>query len=135
MGIEDKSHIVSIVDMGLAKRIFNQETGEHIPFKTGKSLTGTASFASIQAHKGEELSRRDDLEALGYMLIYFVNGSLPWQHTISINKEEKYKEIKRMKMNTPIETLTSGCPKELCTYIKYCRSLSFEQEPDYAYLC
>ena len=78
MGIEENSHIVSIVDMGLAKRIIDPITGDHIKFKTGKSLTGTASFASIHAHHGEELSRRDDLEALGYMLLYLLNGSLPW---------------------------------------------------------
>ena len=64
--------------MGLAKRVFDPETKKHFPYRNDKSLTGTARYASIHAHLGEELSRRDDLEAIGYVLIYFLKGQLPW---------------------------------------------------------
>ena len=77
IGMRDKSSTVHIVDMGLAKKYYNPKTGKHIPFKSGRSLTGTARYASIHAHLGEELSRRDDLEAIGYVLLYFLQGSLP----------------------------------------------------------
>ena len=78
MGIGEKSNTVHIVDMGLAKRVYDPSSKKHIPFRTDKSLTGTARYASLHAHLGEELSRRDDLEAIGYVLIYFLMGHLPW---------------------------------------------------------
>ena len=78
IGMRDKSTTVHVVDMGLAKKYYNPVTKKHIPFKIHKSLTGTARYASIHAHLGEELSRRDDLEAIGYVMIYFFKGSLPW---------------------------------------------------------
>jgi len=78
MGLGDKSKILHIVDMGLAKKYWNPNTKKHIAYRKDKSLTGTARYASIHAHCGEELSRRDDFEAIGYVLIYFFTGSLPW---------------------------------------------------------
>ena len=74
MGLGDKSGIVHVVDMGLSKRVLDPNTNQHIPFRNDKSLTGTARYASIHAHLGEELSRRDDLEAIGFVLIYFLKG-------------------------------------------------------------
>ena len=80
LGLKKKSSTVHLIDFGLAKRfIMNKKTWEHIPMQTGKSMIGTARFASSNAHRGYELSRRDDLEALGYMMLYFYCGSLPWQ--------------------------------------------------------
>jgi serine/threonine protein kinase len=80
MGLNDESHVLHLVDMGLMKRVIDPETNEHIPHVSDKTLTGTASYASVHAHNGEELSRRDDLESVGYALIYFMNGLLPWQN-------------------------------------------------------
>ena len=74
MGLGSKSHIVHVVDMGLSKRVLDPITKKHIPYRNDKSLTGTARYASIHAHLGEELSRRDDLEAIGFVMIYFLNG-------------------------------------------------------------
>jgi serine/threonine protein kinase len=78
MGLGDNSNLCHIVDMGLAKYFVDPQTKKHISHITGKSLTGTARYVSINSHNGEELSRRDDFEAIGYVLVYFYTGSLPW---------------------------------------------------------
>jgi serine/threonine protein kinase len=78
MGLGEKSSLLHVLDMGLAKRYIDVKTKKHIEFRNDKSLTGTARYASIQSHLGEELSRRDDLEAIGYVLIYLYTGFLPW---------------------------------------------------------
>lgn len=80
MGMGSKSNSLHIVDMGLAKKYIDPSTKQHIAFRNDKSLTGTARYASIHAHLGEELSRRDDFEAIGYVLIYLFTGYLPWQN-------------------------------------------------------
>ena len=78
MGLHDKSNILHVIDMGLAKNYYDESTKKHLAYRNDKSLTGTARYASIHAHLGEELSRRDDFEAIGYVLIYFFIGQLPW---------------------------------------------------------
>ena len=103
MGIEAQSTNVFVVDFGLAKQYHDPKRKVHIPYKDGKSLTGTARYASIHAHMGEELSRRDDLEALGIVMIYFYKGSLPWMNLTNMTKSEKYKQIKKVKLHTPIQ--------------------------------
>ena len=79
MGLGKKSHIVHIIDFGLSKKYRDPKTLQHIPYRENKTLTGTARYASINAHLGIEQSRRDDLEAIAYMLIYLIKGYLPWQ--------------------------------------------------------
>lgn len=105
VGKGDKRNIVYIIDFGLAKRYKDPKTGNHIPFKEGKSLVGTARYASIASHMGYEQGRKDDLESLGFLLLYFLRGKLPWQGVQIKNKTEKYAEIGRIKKESSIEQL------------------------------
>ena len=107
-----------------------------IPHKycEGKKLTGTARYASINALKGCEQGRRDDVEAIGYVLMYFLRGSLPWQGLKVKRNEDKYRKIYEKKKATTPQELCEGFPKQFCDYVKYTRGLSFEEEPNYTYL-
>ncbi|TNV79428.1 hypothetical protein FGO68_gene1357 [Halteria grandinella] len=134
IGIGKKQHYVYIIDFGLAKRFRDPKTGEHIPYRDGKNLTGTARYASVNTHLGIEQSRRDDLESLGFVLMYFCRGSLPWQGLPAKTKKEKYEKIRDKKLSTSIEALTKGYPEEFAIYMNYCRSLKFEEKPDIGYL-
>ncbi|XP_074562412.1 casein kinase 1-like [Curcuma longa] len=125
---------VYIIDYGLAKKYRDLQTHKHIPYRENKNLTGTARYASVNTHLGVEQSRRDDMESLGYVLMYFLRGSLPWQGLKVGTKKQKYDKISEKKMLTPIEALCKSYPSEFISYFHYCRSLRFEDKPDYAYL-
>ncbi|KAL8102605.1 hypothetical protein AgCh_027211 [Apium graveolens] len=125
---------VYVIDFGLAKKFRDSSTHQHIPYRENKNLTGTARYASMNTHLGIEQSRRDDLESLGYVLMYFIRGSLPWQGLKAGNKKQKYEKISEKKVSTSIESLCRGYPTEFASYFHYCRSLRFEDKPDYAYL-
>jgi len=127
-------HTVYLIDFGLAKKYSDSRTLQHIPLRQGKQLTGTARYTSLNTHIGLEQSRRDDLESLGYVLLYFLRGSLPWQGLKAHTKTLKYQRIADCKLRTPLSTLTAGLPNEFRLYLDYCRALSFEARPDYAYL-
>jgi casein kinase 1 len=134
IGLGKKANQVHAIDFGLAKKYRDPKTQQHIPYREGKNLTGTARYASVNTHLGIEQSRRDDLEAIGYVLMYFNRGSLPWQGLKANGKKEKYEKIMEKKMSTPVEQLCKHFPTEFVTYLNYCRSLRFEDRPDYAYL-
>jgi len=134
IGLGKKANQVHIIDFGLAKKYRDPKTQQHIPYRENKNLTGTARYASVNTHLGIEQSRRDDLEAIGYVLMYFNRGSLPWQGLKANGKKEKYEKIMEKKMSTPVEVLCKHFPSEFVTYLNYCRSLRFEDRPDYAYL-
>ena len=134
VGLGRRSSLVYVIDFGLAKKYKDPKTGVHIPYREGKSLTGTARYASINTHNGFEQGRRDDLEAIGYVLMYFLKGALPWQGVNTRNREEKYKRIADIKATTKVEDLCRGFPEEFGVYINYCKALKFEDQPDYAYL-
>ncbi|KAI1708872.1 protein kinase domain-containing protein [Ditylenchus destructor] len=134
MGLGKRGNLVYIIDFGLAKRFRDHRTKQHIPYRDHKNLTGTARYASINTHLGVEQSRRDDVESLGYVLMYFNRGTLPWQGLKAATKRQKYDKISEKKMSTPVEELCSGFPDAFAKYINYCKGLAFEEEPDYEYL-
>eukprot|EP01084_Bolivina_argentea_P293492 504782_1 len=134
IGLGRRQNIIHAIDFGLAKKYRDPRNHQHIPYRDNKNLTGTARYASINTHIGIEQSRRDDLESLGYVLMYFVRGSLPWQGLKANTKRQKYERIMDRKMSTSIEQLCKGYPSEFRSYFEYCRSLRFEDRPDYAYL-
>ncbi|RVW53784.1 Casein kinase 1-like protein 6 [Vitis vinifera] len=153
MGLGRRANQVYAIDFGLAKKYRDLQTHKHIPYRENKNLTGTARYASVNTHLGVEQSRRDDLESLGYVLMYFLRGSiipfplhflihavcflcisLPWQGLKAGTKKQKYDKISEKKMLTPIEVLCKSYPSEFTSYFHYCRSLRFEDKPDYSYL-
>jgi len=129
-GVREKQHHLYLIDFGLSKRYWDKR---HIQSKSKLSLTGTARYASLNAHKGLEQSRRDDLEAIGHMLVYFVRGSLPWSGLEAKNKQEKYRKIQAKKESLPLRDLCSGYPNAFVDYLRYARNLGFRERPDYEY--
>lgn len=130
-GIKNRVHHVYIIDFGLSKLYWDGTRNSHAVQKSGLSLTGTARYASINAHKGVEQSRRDDLEAIGHMFLYFLRGALPWSGLDAKTQEEKYKKICEKKESTQLPDLCKGFPDAFQNYLAYCRGLSFGDKPDY----
>ncbi|ORX52394.1 kinase-like protein [Hesseltinella vesiculosa] len=134
MGIAKRGNQVNMIDFGLAKRFRDPKTNTHIPYRENKNLTGTPRYASVNTHLGIEQSRRDDLESLGYILVYFCRGQLPWQGIRARTKKEKYDKIMEKKMITSADALCRGLHQEFVIYLNYVRSLRFDDKPDYSYL-
>lgn len=127
-GLNDKIHHLYVIDFGLSKRYF---VTTHAQSRTKLSLTGTARYASINAHRGYEQSRRDDLEAIGHMLFYFIRGSLPWSGLAAKTQEEKYRKICQKKEETSLDELCTGFPDAFKIYLRMARGLEFKERPDY----
>lgn len=130
-GLNDESKNLHIIDFGFCKSFIQDD--KHMPLKKTHNLIGSHTYASINAHKFIELSRRDDIESLGHMLIYFYLGSLPWQDIseLSVTNESTHEKIINLKTQL-LET--SSLPTILTNYMKYVRSLGFEEKPNYALL-
>ena len=130
MGVGTHADIVHVIDFGLSKEFRDPSTHAHVLFKKGLGLVGTAAFASINSHLGLELGRRDDLESLAYILFYFLWGFLPWQ-----GLGPKGQGILNSKQGITTHALFHGLPPELRTFFEHCRSLSFEDKPNYDHFC
>jgi serine/threonine protein kinase len=132
IGSEDKKKLYCI-DFGLAKR-YLRKNDEHIPFSQDRRFCGTARYASIAAHNNTEQGRKDDLESVAYILIYLFKGKLPWQGIKHKDKKERYRLIGEKKENLSEETLCEGMPREFCVFLKYVRSMDFDEKPHYSAL-
>ena len=119
LGLGNKSKQIHLIDFGFCKPYL--VNGTHIPNKPTSNLVGTPNFASVYAHGFNELSRRDDLISLGYMLLYFLNGSLEWQ-------------VERNQDNTKSMKLNLGTDSVILKYLQVVTKLEFKEEPNYELL-
>ena len=131
IGKENTEKTIYLIDFGLAKRYRDEYTQIHIPLKENRNLTGTARYASCNAHNGLEQSRRDDMESIAYVILYFFRKKLPWQGLKCKDKNEKHAKIKELKMSITPEKLFEGIPKEFADYLTMVKKLGFEDEPAY----
>ncbi|ORY73601.1 kinase-like domain-containing protein [Leucosporidium creatinivorum] len=128
------ANMIHAIDFGMAKQYRDPKTKQHIPYRERKSLSGTARYMSINMHLGREQSRRDDLESLGHVFMYFLRGALPWQGLKAATNKQKYEKIGEKKQSTPVKDLADGFPEEFAIYLNYVRKLGFEETPDYDFL-
>jgi serine/threonine protein kinase len=119
------------IDFGLAKK-FIKKDGTHIDFCEKKKFCGTAKFASIAAHENCEQSRKDDLEAIAYILVYLYKGKLPWQGIKTKDKKKRYQLIYKEKIKYTPEELCKGMPREFIVFLNYIKTLSFDEKPPYS---
>ena len=133
IGRGNQRNNIFLVDFGASNTYRDAKTNEHIKFSTGKPMCSTPRCSSINAHLGFEQSRRDDLESVGYLLLYFIKGVLPWQH-LKAPAELVRNVICEKKTSIPLEKLCEDLPDAFVQYLKYCRALEFESTPDYDYL-
>lgn len=136
---------IYLIDFGLAKRycqiVDHPYHVEHVKQTKLQSFTGTARYASIDAQKQYTTSRKDDLESLAYILIYFLKSRLPWQHVPkagtgpnAITPKQRKERILEIKLSTKVSDICSGLPIEFQQFILYCRKLKFEEKPNYSHL-
>jgi casein kinase I homolog HRR25 len=134
MGLGAHDNEVYIIDFGLARMYRDRKTHLHIPYKENCYPIGTAPFASINNHLGVERSRRDDMESLAYILIYFLRGSLPWSGIKLAMDMQQHEATLQQKMGSPVDLLGSAYPNEFSVFLSYTRTLHFDEKPDYAYM-
>lgn len=134
LGPDGNSDKLYLIDFGLAKHYRDPETGKHIELVKKSGMTGTARYTTVNLHSGCEPSRRDDLGSIGYLLVYFLKGKLPWQGVQGRDKKKRKKRIGRMKAKTSHHELCDGLPSGLREYLEHCDQLEFDQAPDYNFL-
>ena len=130
------SSIIYLIDFGMARKYKSSRTGKHLKYSITGQLFGTFRYLSYNASRGVEQSRRDDLESIGYMLVYLKNGILPWKgfNLKGSNVEVKFNQVVDLKRITSPENICKNLPQEFADYVRYCRNLGFEDDPDYNYL-
>ena len=118
-------NILYLIDFGLSRKYRSSRTGKHIKFNNLKLTFGSLRYLSINGNRRYEQSRRDDLESLGYMLIYIATGKLPWlnEENLNINIVKKYMLIYNIKKQLSTEKLCEGLPEKMIKYMDYCKGL------------
>ena len=134
MGIGKNNNIVNMIDFGLARSIKNSTGHSHMRYKEGKFFKGTFQYASLNSHFFIEQSRRDDLESLAFLFVFFLKGHLPWGNLRANDSYELNEMLKESKMYYTPDILFRGFPREFAIYLQYTRSLKFDETPDYSYL-
>ena len=127
-------NIIYMIDFGFSKKFRSSRTGKHIKYFKAKNFTGNLKYSSVNTMIGISPSRRDDIESLGYMLIYLYNRELPWESLTFKSKDEISQKIYEKKKLITMEELCKDMPKEMLEFMKYTKSLKFEEEPNYNYL-
>ncbi|KAF4572382.1 hypothetical protein EYR36_006876 [Pleurotus pulmonarius] len=134
MGYLEDYQRLYLFDMGLSKLYLDPTTGEHMPFREGRGGIGTPRYASHNVHFGLEPSRRDDVEAIGILLLYLLHGRLPWQGICAPDIPAKLRRIGEMKRGTRFTDLLAQSPAFFTPFFSHCRRLKFEEKPDYRLL-
>ena len=130
VGLRDK-RIIYLIDFGISKKYRSDRTKNHIKFTITKTMCGTARYASMNALSGLQLSRRDDLESLSYMILYFLTKKLPWQGIVAKSLAIRYKKIYEKKSELEKWDKFLSLPVQIQKFIKYCRNLGFTEDPNY----
>ncbi|KAK2941768.1 putative Casein kinase I [Blattamonas nauphoetae] len=130
---DNTSQELFLIDFGLSKRFQREQDGEHIAFRTGKMMTGTPRYASVSAHLGMEQGRKDDLVSLFHVLVYQLEGHLPWMGMAGSTEAKKCAKIRTVKMGTSVESFPN-LPLPLATFFHCVSALPFAAVPPYAFL-
>ena len=132
----DNNSIIYLIDFGMARKYKSSRTGKHLKYSLTGKLFGTFRYLSYNASRGVEQSRRDDLESIGYMLVFLRNGTLPWKglNLKGRHVKTKYYHSLNLKKSIAPEDLCKNLPQEFAEYVRYCRNLGFEDDPNYNYL-
>ncbi|MES1913451.1 MAG: hypothetical protein MHM6MM_005638 [Cercozoa sp. M6MM] len=134
---EDAQKQLYLLDFGLSAS-YRSVDGRHLPFSQNCGTWGTTRYMSLAAHEGVRQSRRDDLESIGFVLVYFLfNGRLPWSGLNVPSYRRKMRLIRTLKRKFVEEEDASCCPQRIPNavfdYLHYCRSLRFNERPDYGH--
>ena len=126
--------LIYMIDFGLSRHYLIEKTQQHIPMKSDRAIVGTLRYISMNCHEGLEVSRRDDLESLAYMMIHFVIGELPWMGIKAKSLGEKYKRVYEKKQETVPDVICKILPDEMKSFLQHILNLEFEEKPNYDYL-
>ncbi|MCQ2815830.1 MAG: casein kinase 1 family protein [archaeon] len=133
IGKGNKSNLLYLIDFGLSKK-YKDAKIDHLSYKEHRPLTGTTRYVSINTHLGIEQSRRDDLESIGYVLLYFIKKRLPWQGCQGSTNQSKFDKILEKKLSVSVDLLCKELPLEFSIYMNYVKGLKFDERPNYDFL-